>query len=331
MAEAVEWIIWIITGACNLHCPYCYASRYLQEKPLGFREVSRILSEASELGVKHVNYTGGEPLLRRDIVDIIRETIDRGMEASIFTNLTLANTEIIRSFSRLDVLVYTSLDGPREVYEKAKGEGTWARFVHGVKLLREQGVSFHVNIPVSRINYNRVYDAVRLAVDLGASSISIIPAMPAGRALATGTWVSRREFIEALKAAEKAAEELGITIAAWCSPFIPSLDWAKHISSSNCRDWKVVDLTPSGKLVLCDVLGLVVADVVKEGLRNAARKMEEHPLLKRARKIPGECMKCPLASFCRGGCYARALHAWGRLPSPDPLCPLAPPAPSGRL
>jgi len=319
-AEGPEWLIWIITPACNLRCPYCYATRYQAEKPLPTSEALRIIGEAAELGVGHINFTGGEPLLRRDIFEIIGAVCDRGIETSLFTNMTLMTEDTAARLARLETSLLTSLDGPRDVYEKVKGPGSWAKFLKGLEAARRQELSFHVNIPVSRLNYSRIGEAIRTAVELGASSISVIPSMPTGRALGTRTNVSKREFLEALRQAEETASQLGIAVAVWCAPFTAALPWARHLAYSNCRDWNVMDITPSGKVVFCDVLGVVVADVLRDGLRGAWEKLQKHPLNKLVNQIPGECRSCPVAVSCRGGCYARAHYYWGRLPSPDPLC-----------
>ncbi|KSW12097.1 hypothetical protein CF15_04825 [Pyrodictium occultum] len=143
-------------------------------------------------------------------------------------------------------------------------------------------------------------EAVETAVGLGAASVSIIPAMPSGRAVETRSYISSRELLEALRGAEEAAERLGVTVSAWCAPFVEALPWAKHLRASNCRDWAVMDITPSGKVVLCDVLGVVVADAAKEGLRRAWEKLQSHPLNKLTHSVPRECRGCPLAPAAAG-------------------------------
>ncbi len=317
-----ESLIWIITGRCNLRCPYCYAEQYTRDEELGAKEVIGVLEEAADTGVRYVQFTGGEPLLRRDIIDALEAAAGLGLEASIFTNTTLVNSRIAARLARLGVDVYTSLDGPRDLYELVKGKGSWERFLSGVRTVKAAGLWLHVNIPVSRLNFNRVGDAIRLAIDLGADSISLIPAMPSGRALRTRSFIEHDLFLRALRDAEQAAEELGIGVAVWCAPFVRALSWAKHLITSNCRDWLVMDIAPNGDVLLCDVTGIRIANVVRDGVVEAWRKLLEHPLMKAAMKIPEKCKDCAIRAWCRGGCYARALAKYNRLPAPDPLCPL---------
>ncbi len=189
-------------------------------------------------------------------------------------------------------------------------------------MLKRKGVELHINIPVSEINYKYVRNAIGNALSLGADSISIIPAMPAGNAANTGTYVRRASFLQALEEAERVARELGITISVWCSPFLASLRWIKNLSFSNCRFWQVMDITPDGKAVFCDVLGLEVADVVRDGLYMAWKRLQSHRLNKLIMGIPPECKTCSSKNECMGGCYSRVYWYWKRLPAPDPLCPL---------
>lgn len=319
--EGPEWLVWIITGKCNLRCPYCYATHYEREEPIRGEPLKRILRDAASSGVEYINYTGGEPLLRRDMLEILRETVELGMEASIFTNLTLMNEKIASELSRLGIFILTSLDGPREVYEGAKGVGTWERFLRSIGILRELGLPFHVNITVSKVNQARVGEAVRLADELGAESISVIPSMAFGRASETGSYVDREGFMNSLLQVERAAEELGIEVSVWCAPFLETLRNFRRLRYSNCRGWREMDISPSGKVLACDVVGVELADVLEDGILGSWVKLNAHPFYLGAKVIPEECSSCS-AQRCNGGCYARAYNSWGRLPAPDPLCPM---------
>jgi len=318
-----EWAVWIVTGSCNLSCPYCYAKLYASEPALSEEEALRLAEELAKAGVEYVNVTGGEPLLWPPLFSVVEALASSGVEVSVFTNLLSMTKSSARRLAELGASVLTSLDGPREVYERAKGSGAWEKFLEGLAALREEGVPLHVNVTVSRLNFSRVGGALKLAFELGASSASIIPAMPNRASATLGFFASAAEYFEALKQASEVARELGARIAAWCSPFVAALEELRGLASANCREWKVVDISPSGSALVCDVLGIPVANVLEEGLLEAWRKLKEHPLYKKAMELPEECRSCKYARACGGGCYARAYFAYGVLPAPDPLCPLA--------
>ncbi|MDW8034870.1 MAG: radical SAM protein [Candidatus Korarchaeum sp.] len=316
--ERPEWIVWIVTGQCNLSCPYCYATYYQGEQPLKGEVLRKVLEDARSTGIEYINYTGGEPLIRDDMLNIIKETVDLGIEVSLFTNLTLMREEVASELSKREVFVMTSLDGPRDVYEAVKGIGTWKRFLRGIKSLKKFNLLFHVNITVSKFNYDRIGEALRLAVELGAESVSLIPSMAFGRALKTRSFIEGEELLKSLTQAEKVAEELGIEVSVWCVPFLTSLRGFKNLHCGNCRGWKEMDISPSGKVLICDVMGVEVADVLEDRIMGSWLKLSTHPSYLKVRMMPEGCCG---DEKCSGGCYARAYNLWGELPAPDPLCP----------
>ncbi len=322
--ESIEWIIWIITPACNLSCIHCYTTLYSRDKMLGLNDIERVLSEAVDIGIEHIHYTGGEPFTRRDIIDILEATLDYGLTTSVFTNTTLLGEGEIKYLAKRDIPVYTSFDAPyKELFEEIRGRGVWDRVLENIQRLMDSGVPVHVNICVSKKNYMVVGETIEFLLGLGVESISLIPAMAVGRALANRVYIERDEYLYALRQAEDKACEYGVDIAVWCTPFIASIEWAKHLYGGNCRYWNVLDIAPNGDALLCDVIGVRVANVVRDGLRESWRKVLEHPLYRKAMEIPDTCRGCSIASYCRGGCYARTYLLYNRVGvEKDPLCPI---------
>ncbi len=321
----MEWLIWIITGRCNLRCIHCYASIYEGETELPLKTVLSVLEEAAELGVRHVSFTGGEPLLRRDMLEILEMAKDMGFSVNVFTNSVPVDQETAARLARLEVGVNTSLDGPNaEVHERLRGPGSWARAVEGIRRLVDAGINVHVNITISNLNYLHIGDTVRKAYEMGASSVSVIPAMPAGRALENRVYAKRSHVEEALRQVERTVEESGVEVGVWCVPFCRSLIRSSLVyCSGTCRRWRVVDLSPSGRLLLCDVLGVGGGNAATQGFRKAYLNLLAHPLYREAvadTRPVEHCISCRLWSRCLGGCYARSLRLKGTPHGPDPLC-----------
>jgi len=321
--ELPSSIIWIITGRCNLNCKHCYTTVYRTEKELPKEKVFKILEDAAELGVKHVHYTGGEPLLVKHIFDFLSYAKDLGMEASLFTNLTLLGSKIAEKLYKLEARVYASIDGPnREIYEKIRGQGTWDRMLKGIHALIKAGILPHINIAITELNWKQVRETITFSLALGAYSVSIIPSMPTGAALKNKVYVSPSHYREAILQAAEIAEELRTPISVWCTPFLEAITNSPYLFYGNCRKWDVIDITPSGRIVLCDILNIEVAKIDSE-LKNAYLEMLNNPLYNRVvyPQLKPPCTSCSLSSKCTGGCYARAYIVNGELNSPDPLCP----------
>ncbi|MCS7368721.1 MAG: radical SAM protein [archaeon GBS-70-058] len=319
-----EDLIWLITSKCNLNCHHCYASLYRFESDLSYDDVIKILDDAREAGVEHINFTGGEPTLRSDIFEILRYSIDVDISPSLFTNATTINDDVASKLSKLEVYVLTSMDGHyRELYEKIRGLNTWEKFISGVKRLLASGVDIQVNISVNKLNYGFVDRILEEALKLGFKRFSMIPTMPSGTAYISSLHVDGKEFYEAIKLIESKAEELGVNVGVWCAPFTGLITSSSRIRYGCCRRWRVMDLTPSGRVILCDVLNIEVSNVRVWGVRGAWKRFIENLMVqsvKNPKPIP-PCDDCELWADCLGGCYARAYILFGKLNMPDPLCP----------
>ncbi|RLI26897.1 MAG: radical SAM protein [Candidatus Hecatellales archaeon] len=316
-----EWIVWILTGRCNLSCGHCYASRFRGELEKG--EVVRLVGEAAELGVEYINFTGGEPLLYPGFEEVLKETRDRGIEVGVFTNLTLLTPSWVKLFSRLEVSVLSSLDGSRETHEANRGPGSWSKLMKSLSLLKAEGVDCLLTMAISNHNYREAGSFVRLACSLGASA-AVIPTMPSGRALENRSYVDSPSFLKALHLVDEASKELGYPVSIWCAPFaglVVSSPWVDWVS---CRLSPSMDLAPNGDILLCDVLDLVLSNVRVKGMRDAWLEAASHPLSREISepKLGEPCLSCRLKPTCMGGCYARAYLAEGSLSRPDPLCPM---------
>ncbi len=325
MRKGPETIIWLITGRCNLNCKHCYAYPYRFENELRTDEVIKVLREAADVGVEYIQYTGGDPLLRKDIMDILKYTLDLGIETSVFTNATLVNNEVASKLSRLDVEVFTSIDGyDKRTYELIRGLGTWDKFVEGVKKLVDSGVYVHMNITICELNWRFIDRVILKALELGASSISLIPAMPSGNALRFKTYVTSEHFEEAVKKAIDLVEEIGLfSISIWCAPFVGIISGSKYVHYGNCRDWDVMDISPSGRVLLCDVLNKEVCNVMDVGVARAWEILNQNTVIRRIKnpKLRPPCSNCSFSTYCRGGCFARAYIMFNDYEAPDPLCP----------
>ena len=272
------------------------------------------------MGVKNLHLTGGEPLLRRDVFEILAAA-KNGVSVSLFSNLSAINRDKARRLSSLGIHVFTSIDGAnKNTHEAVRGPGAWDALMRSIRVLREEGVGFTPIFSISRLNAGEAGDFVRLAERLGAYSAVLLPVMPFGRAADKGWHADAYSCVRALRLAGEAADELGFRITLWCIPFASLIVSSHYVSWDSCRIEKNMDIGPGGEVLLCDTLDVVVSDVRSKSLAEAWRELRSSRVL---REIIGSnpCPDCALSEKCKGGCYARSYRRYGVFNNPDPLCP----------
>ncbi len=125
-----------VTHRCNLRCSYCNTP-FLDPSELPLDAIERLFDRLRALGVKRVGLTGGEPLLRKDIGEIVRLARDRGFFVTLNSNLQLFESRRA-SLGGVD-LFFTSLDGDRATHESARGRGSHDGVLRAIRQLVAEG------------------------------------------------------------------------------------------------------------------------------------------------------------------------------------------------
>jgi len=315
-----DYVTWLLTARCNFRCEHCYVSSRSWSGELSKNRVLKLVEEACEMGVKNLHLTGGEPLLREDIFEILAAA-EEGVNVSLFTNLSAISREKARRLGSQGIRVFTSIDGAvKNTHEAVRGPGTWDVLMRNIRVLKEEGVSFTPIFSISRLNASEAGGFVQLAEKLGASSAVLLPVMPFGRAADKDWNADAYSCVKALRLADEAADRLGFNIILWCMPFASLIVRSHYVSWDSCRIEKNMDIGPGGEVLLCDTLDIIVSSVRSKSLSEAWRELHSSRIL---RKIVenNPCPDCSLRETCRGGCYARSYRLYGTFSNPDPLCP----------
>ncbi len=315
-----EYVTWLLTAKCNFRCEHCYVSSRPWSSELGKDRVLKLVEEACEMGVKNLHLTGGEPLLREGIFEILAAA-SNGLNVSLFTNLSEITRDKARRLSSLGIRVFTSIDGAvKNTHEAVRGPGAWDVLMRNIRVLKEEEVSFTPIFSISRLNANEAGDFVRLAERLRASSAVLLPVMPFGRAADKDWHADAYSCIKALRLACEAADELGFLTTLWCMPFASLIVSSRYVSWDSCRVERNMDIGPGGEVLLCDTLDIVVSNVRRKSLSEAWRELCSSRVILEIMES-NTCPDCPLIETCRGGCYARSYRLYGSFNNPDPLCP----------
>lgn len=173
-----------VTSRCNLACQMCDYWKTTREETLSTPRWRGVLDELVELGARKVHVSGGEPFLRRDLLDILDHACVRGLKTNLTTNGTLVTREAARRLVGLGVnSVSVSLDGPTaRVHDAIRGRpGAFKRSVKTIRWLVRDAersgarLKVRINFVLQRDNYRRFPDMVRLAAELGAVDLDPMP------------------------------------------------------------------------------------------------------------------------------------------------------------
>jgi len=291
---------------------------------LSTEEALKVIEGIADVGARHLSMTGGEPTLREDLPRLIDEARERGLRVSVFTNALKLADELMKFLAKREVEVHVSIDGAsKETFAKIRGP-YFDLVLEKVEKLRGFGADVKSVMTLSAINYHEAGRYVELCANIGASGAALIPIIPVGRAVRS-IMPTPSMTKEALLLAAQKAEEVGLNVELWCSPFAISFMRSKRVHVSGCIISACMDIAPDGSVLLCDTVDIKVTDV-KRGVREAWEKYSKSELvehLTRPENLKDPCRACEHASTCLGGCHSRALAIYGDLMMSDPLCPLA--------
>ncbi|WP_421658786.1 radical SAM protein [Leptothermofonsia sp. ETS-13] len=156
-----------LTYRCNARCHFCDIWALEPKKEADFETIRHNLTDLRRLGVKYVDFTGGEPLLRRDVAQIYAEAKRQGFYTSMTTNTILYPRRAHEMQGLVDFLNF-SLDGPdAETHDQSRGVKIFDTLVESVKIALSLGEFPVLNHTVTAQNFNRIHEVAELGQRLG--------------------------------------------------------------------------------------------------------------------------------------------------------------------
>lgn len=179
------FLIASITSKCNLHCAGCYSRcnhATVDSEPvaqLTDEEWLDIFSEADDLGVSFILLAGGEPMLRRDIIEAAGKR--QNILFPIFTNGTYIDERYLDLFDRCRNLIpIMSIEGNREVTDARRGEGIYDRLISGMDEFKKRGIIFGASVTVTTENIKEVSSEsfIKSLSDRGCKAVIFVEFVP---------------------------------------------------------------------------------------------------------------------------------------------------------
>ncbi len=315
VADSHEFFIqWHLTERCNLRCTHCYQTGGRTDE-LGLEEIKSVAIEidgtlkawsgAYDIAFSpSFNITGGEPLLRQDIFEIIETIGNLGFNIYLLSNGTLITRERARVLAGLSVKgVQVSMEGTEEIHDSIRGKGSFASSVNGIRNLLEAGLNVTVNATLSEINISDFMGLVELAVFLGVQRLGFSRLVPSGRGLGLldkmmGSEKVRETYEKIFSIRQKGLEIVtGDPVASQMNcrssdGAVPTAGCAAGISG--------LTFLSDGTIVPCRRLFVPIGNVRKDGIREIWATSPVLEALRDRRRYKGKCGRCKRWAGCRG-------------------------------
>lgn len=326
-----------LSERCNLRCRHCWVSPPApedgDEQAMDLAVLMRTIAAAKGLGLGAVKLTGGEPFLRKDIVELMRFLHGEGLCIDIESNGTMIDRDMAMVIKEYEVRqVSVSLDGAQAAqHDKLRGmKGSHGKSVAALHYLREEKINTQVIMSLYKENIPEIEALAALCDDLDVPSLKINPVMPTGR----GEKVfQRRENVdieELIRIDRWIEADLGSkykTEIYFCMPIgLKSLHAVTGNPLYECHILNILGILADGTISLCGIgqteTDLNMGNIAKDDLTEIWR---HHPLLQKLRKetpsqLSGICGRCIFKFRCLGSCRACAYAASGDLRSAFFMC-----------
>lgn len=345
-------VVWNITRACNLKCVHCYNDSGVGKtaNEVTTQQAKAVLDDLSEFGVPSVLFSGGEPLMRPDLFELIEYAGQLGLRTVISTNGTLITADIARKIKQAQVsYVGISLDGIGQINDKFRGvTGAFDRAVEGIRNCQQAGIRIGLRLTLTKRNVEDLEKLFDFLEKEGIERACFYHLVPSGRGSAIAgddlTHAQSRKAIEIILAKTRQFKEMGkktdiLTVDNHVDGIYLYRKLLAEEPSRAEAVWKLLTwngggLYSSGVGIGCiDFNGKVhpnqfwwhydLGDIHEKPFSQIWTNPDE-PLLKGLRNrreyIKGRCRLCKYFDGCGGSLRVRADLHFGDPWAPDPGC-----------
>ena len=364
MASPLRLVFWETTKACNLSCKHCRAvpQRSLGPDELNTRQAFDLIDAIGKVSKPVMVLSGGEPLYRPDIFDIAGYGVESGFRMAMATNGTLIDERIAAKIADVGISrVAISLDGATpETHDRFRNmDGSHAKALRGIRLLRDEGVSVQINSTIAKHNVDELPRMLDLAMSLGADALHLFMLVPVGCGLeiAPAQMLPADEYERVLYWFDEQAKTSPIDLKATCAPHYYRIraqrledarshgDYSEHFIAEGTRakaapqllhggghgqhlsamtrgclaGTAVCFISNVGKVYPCGYLPVSAGDTRTQPFSEIWNGSEVFDRLRNPDAYEGKCGVCRYEAIC-GGCRARAYAQTGNFMAEEPFC-----------
>jgi len=330
--SSIILVSWGTTNLCPLKCPHCYrdASRRLPDE-LSTAEGFKLIDEVAKLGAKILVFSGGEPLTRDDIVDLVAHAQNVGLRPALATSGICTTYTLVKRLVDAG-LEYVSISLDSHITEKHdtfRGvSGLWKRAVDTIKMFKEYNIKVQVNFTLTKINKEDVLGIVDLCERMNIDYLHIFDLVPVGRGFKFFNELKLDQHTVLEKCVEAILHAEHVDVKPTCIPQIlpymmlhyPELarKYATRHTVGCIAGIRYLYIAPNGDVYPCPYLPIKLGNIRETSLQKIL-ETSDIILRLRNRAFDGKCDVCKFKNIC-GGCRAKAYAYTGNLFSEDPEC-----------
>jgi PqqA peptide cyclase len=321
-----------LTYRCPLACPYCSnpLKLRLDDKELDTSAWRRVLTQAAGLGVIQVHFSGGEPLVRPDLAELVAHARGLNLYTNLITSGVGADEPRLTRLrdAGLDAVQVSLQDTRAAENDLLAGARSFDQKCRAISLVKQLGFPLTLNFVLHRHNLDRVEEVIELAVRAGAERLELAHVQYTGWAFRNRAALlpSRDQVERAAAVVDAARRRLG------GRPEILHVmpDYFQSLPKACLNGWGRMFLTvaPDGIVLPCqsarDIAGLEFPNV-REAPLDAI--WFDAPVFQRFRGtdwMPEPCRSCDRREIDFGGCRCQAFLMTGDAGATDPVCHLGP-------
>ena len=343
--KAPRIIAWEITRSCNLACAHCRAAAHCEPYPgeLSLDECKRVMDDIASITDPILILTGGEPLMRDDIWDIIDYAHEKGLHPVIGTNGTLIDDECARKIAEHGIpRVSVSLDFPDAAGQDAfRGkQGAFEETIAGMRNLRKHGVGVQVNTTITKMNNHLVDQMHDLALNEDAAAFHPFLLVPTGRGEdlvdveltpdeyeEVLTWAYHCQKTSPMHFKPTDAPQYYRIIRQLCAQEgreVSPATYGMEAMTRGCLGGVTFAfISHVGDVQPCGYFDMQLGNVLETPFSQIWETSPVFDDLRHYDRLEGKCGLCEYKGVC-GGCRARALAATGDYLAEEPYCAYVP-------
>jgi radical SAM protein with 4Fe4S-binding SPASM domain len=313
-----------LTELCNNKCYFCYNPLgYVSGDELNTTEVKDIIRQLHGAGVFRINFNGGEPLLRSDLIEIVEYAYSLGLELHMNTNSTLVTDKIAGAISKYMKSICTSvLSSDEAIHDRMTGRaGAYNDVLRGIDVWRNNGVDVEVNVCTSTENYDDIYNIGKLIAKhdcYALCSTRYILNSPDNRHLLLNS-KQTEELVDLLLRVKNEIPLIRDVSLPGPVPYCElSEAYYERLRQLNipCQyGYGLARISPVGVVTPCTISDDEMGDLRKQSFLEIWQS-DTWKKFERICHIPDACTHCEELKRCRGGCvvYDQSIISAGLTP-----------------